>query len=78
MSWIVASQANPSALIRAPHMILAHKGFDGLLLELDAATSVVTAAVIFEDKATSNPRQTITKMSGRSLSYWKRETVKMC
>jgi hypothetical protein len=60
MSWIVASQANPSALIRAPHMILAHKGFDGLQLELDAATNVVTAAVIFEDKATSNPRQTIT------------------
>jgi hypothetical protein len=59
MSWLVASQANPSALIRAPHMILAHKGFDGLQLELDGPTGVVTAAVIFEDKAISNPRQTI-------------------
>jgi hypothetical protein len=59
MSWLVASQANPKALIRAPHMILAHKGFDGLQLVLDAASGVVTAAVIFEDKATDNPRQTI-------------------
>ncbi|MDR3485085.1 MAG: hypothetical protein P4M05_09240 [Bradyrhizobium sp.] len=59
MSWLVASQANPSALIRAPHMILAHKGFDGLQLELDTSSGIVTAAVIFEDKATDNPRQTI-------------------
>jgi hypothetical protein len=57
MSWVAASQANPSAIIRAPHMILAHKGFDGLQLELDAG--VVSAAVIFEDKATDNPRKTI-------------------
>ena len=59
MSWLAASQANPSALIRAPHMILAHKGFDGLQLELDAGTGAVSAAVIFEDKATDNPRETI-------------------
>jgi hypothetical protein len=59
MSWLVASQANPSSLIRAPHMILAHKGFDGLQLELDAESGVVIAAVIFEDKATDNPRHTI-------------------
>lgn len=59
MSWLVASQANPSALIRAPHMILAHKGFDGLQLDLDASSGIVSAAVIFEDKATDNPRKTI-------------------
>ena len=58
ISWLVASQANPSALIRAPHMILAHKGFDGLQLELDTSGGV-SAAVIFEDKATDNPRGTI-------------------
>jgi hypothetical protein len=58
MSWLVASQANPSAIIRAPHMILAHKGFDGLQLELDTGGDV-SAAVIFEDKATDNPRRTI-------------------
>ncbi|WP_439359078.1 hypothetical protein [Bradyrhizobium sp. DASA03007] len=60
MSWLVATQASPSALTRAPHMILAHKGFDGLQLEVDQTTGRVSAAVIFEDKATSNPRQTIT------------------
>jgi hypothetical protein len=40
-------------------MILAHKGFDGLQLEIDAATGAVTAAVIFEDKATDHPRKTV-------------------
>jgi hypothetical protein len=40
-------------------MILAHKGFDGLQLDLDTANGIVTAAVIFEDKATDHPRQTI-------------------
>jgi hypothetical protein len=59
ISWIAANRANPSALIRAPHMILAHKGFDGLQLEIDASSGLVTAAVIFEDKATDNPRTTI-------------------
>jgi hypothetical protein len=38
MSWLAALQANPSAIIRAPHMIVAHKGFDGLQLELDVAS----------------------------------------
>lgn len=59
MSWLAAHTAVPAGLIRAPHMQLAHKGFDGLQLELDADTGTVTAAVIFEDKATSNPRDTI-------------------
>jgi hypothetical protein len=40
-------------------MILAHKGFDGLQLELAGASGVISAAVIFEDKATDNPRKTI-------------------
>ena len=38
---------------------LADKGFDGLQLLLDNENQVVAAAVIFEDKATSNPRATI-------------------
>src|SRR5687767_1374983 len=44
MSWIAAHRAAPTALIRAPHMIPAHKGFDGLQLELDATGQTVTAA----------------------------------
>jgi hypothetical protein len=59
MSWIAAHYSSPGGLIRTPHLILAHKGFDGLQLELDAQQQLVTAAIIFEDKATSNPRDTI-------------------
>ena len=59
MSWIAAHRANPEGLIRGPQMQLAQKGFDGLQLRLDHDNQVVTAAIIFEDKATSNPRDTI-------------------
>jgi hypothetical protein len=40
-------------------MILAHKGFDGLQLEIDSS-GLVSAAIIFEDKATDHARKTIT------------------
>jgi len=59
MSWIAAHVSSPRDLIRPPQMGLADKGFDGLQLELDAAGHSVTAAVIFEDKATERSRQTI-------------------
>lgn len=59
MSWIAARRADPEVYIRAPHMILAHKGFDGLSVRLDKAKKKVLAAVVFEDKATDNPRATI-------------------
>jgi hypothetical protein len=59
MSWVAAHRATPGGIIRAPHMILADKGFDGLQLELDAQGESVTAAIIFEDKATDNPRAMI-------------------
>lgn len=60
MSWIAAQKATPHSIITAPHMILAHKGFDGLQIEIDQASQKVSAAIIFEDKATENPRSTIT------------------
>lgn len=59
ISWIAAYRATPEGIIRAPHMILADKGFDGLQLELDEAGETVIAAIIFEDKATVNPRKVI-------------------
>ncbi|MBI1382898.1 MAG: hypothetical protein GC161_17630 [Planctomycetaceae bacterium] len=59
ISWIAASQVNGVA-IRAPHLIKAHKGFDGLQLRL-SSRGAVTAVIIFEDKATSNPRRTLKK-----------------
>ncbi|MFM0347890.1 hypothetical protein [Paraburkholderia sp. RL17-347-BIC-D] len=61
LSWIAAHRATPGGIIRAPHTNHAHKGFDGLELELDHKSGTVTAAVIFEDKATDNPRRTIQK-----------------
>lgn len=59
MSWIAAHRNNQNGLIRPPQMILAHKGFDGLQLEIDTAAQTVTAAIIFEDKATENARDTV-------------------
>jgi hypothetical protein len=59
MSWIAAHIAKPGSYIRPPHMIAAHKGFDGLQLEMDDTTGAVGAIIIFEDKATDNPRKTI-------------------
>lgn len=59
MSWIAANRATPGGIIRSPHMILADKGFDGLQLVMDENTNTIVAAVIFEDKATDNPRATI-------------------
>lgn len=57
ISWIAAHNDGGVA-IRAPHLIKAHKGFDGLKLELGDDGAVV-AIVVFEDKATDHPRDTI-------------------
>lgn len=59
MSWIAAHKATGGALIRAPQMILADKGFDGLQLKINSKTGLIDAVIIFEDKATENPRATI-------------------
>lgn len=56
MSWIAARRAESDADIRAPYLILAHRGFDGVSVRLDRSKKKVLAAVVFEDKATSNPR----------------------
>lgn len=61
MSWIAARTATPAGIIRSPHMIAADKGFDGLQLDIDASDGKVSAIVVFEDKATENPRETIRK-----------------
>jgi hypothetical protein len=60
ISWIAAHRAETGAVVRAPHMIHAHKGFDGFQLKLDGEAGEITAVVIFEDKATENPRGMIT------------------
>lgn len=59
ISWIAAHRTEKGVVARAPHAIAAHKGFDGMQLRLDKRGTSVTAVVIFEDKATDNPRKTV-------------------
>ncbi|CAB1369835.1 hypothetical protein [Denitratisoma oestradiolicum] len=58
MSWLAAQLRTPGALMNMPHMIHAHKGLDGLQVSIDG-TEKVTAVVLFEDKATENPRSMV-------------------
>ncbi len=58
MSWLAAHVNTPGALIAVPHMIHAEKGLDGFEILLDASQDVI-ATIIFEDKATQNPRRTV-------------------
>lgn len=59
MAWIAAcGLAGKSDRIRAPHMIKAHKGFDGMILALDESASL-RGLIISEEKATDDPRKMI-------------------
>ena len=59
ISWIAARQAPSGSVTRAPHILRADKGFDGLQLQLSDDGKVITAVIVFEDKATENARSTI-------------------
>lgn len=59
ISWIAAHQQRHGAVTRPPHIIKAHKGFDGLQLEMSEDGTSVVGIIIFEDKATDNARGTI-------------------
>jgi hypothetical protein len=61
ISWLAAHQQSHGAVTRPPHIIKAHKGFDGLQLQLTEDGKSIVAVTIFEDKATDNPRETIRK-----------------
>lgn len=58
MSWLAAQMYAPRGLMSTPQMMRADKGLDGLQIVMDAANEV-SAVVIFEDKATENPRKTV-------------------
>lgn len=62
MSWIAANLQSPVSLIAPPHMIHAHKGFDGIHVTVDPKTSEVTSVVICEEKATDNARKMVTRI----------------
>ena len=57
ISWIAAHLQRKGALIRAPQMLKADKGLDGLIVEFDG--DGIARVIICEDKATENPRNTI-------------------
>lgn len=59
MSWIAAHRQDDGALIRSPHMNHAHKGFDGINVQVDRSTDKVLSVVICEEKATEHPRNMI-------------------
>lgn len=57
-SWVAAHAVkSEGSLIRAPHLVPAHKGFDGL--QINVKDGLVEDVIIFEDKATDNPRDTV-------------------
>lgn len=54
-SWIAAHKSKGiNSILRAPHLIPAQKGFDGL--QIDINNGNIEGIVIFEDKATESPR----------------------
>lgn len=59
ISWIAAHIQDNTSLIAPPHMQHAAKGFDGLHVHIDKKTQTVHSVIICEDKATSDPRDTI-------------------
>ena len=58
ISWIVAVEAGAGPA-RPPQMDLASKGFDGLHLRTSRDGSKIKRLIIFEDKATDSPRDTV-------------------
>jgi hypothetical protein len=58
VSWIVAAESRVGPL-RPPQMSHAEKGFDGLQLQLSSDSSRLVRVLVFEDKATENPRKTV-------------------
>jgi len=62
ISWIAACiQSGGNVATSLPHQQLAAKGFDGLLVPLTAQGKSFETLTVCEDKATANPRKTITQ-----------------
>lgn len=67
VSWIAGMLQHPAAKAKAPHLRVADKGFDGLLLEV--SNGMFTKLVLCEDKATTSPRSTITQKVWPELEH---------
>lgn len=58
ISWAAARQsAKQTALLKDPHLSSTAQGLDGLMLELNQASTAIVRATIFEDKCSEHPRQ---------------------
>ena len=62
ISWIAAHLQDPGGLIMEPHMIRAHKGFDGVHVRLNSDNGGVETVVISEEKATKNARKMVLRI----------------
>ena len=60
ISWVAATIQFPDAKACPPHVRKADKGFDGLLIELDATSSGLARVILCEDKASTDPRSLVT------------------
>ncbi|MBR9806486.1 MAG: hypothetical protein GYB49_04585 [Alphaproteobacteria bacterium] len=60
ISWIAAHKQSPGDLIRAPQMIKADKGFDGIQVRFIPTKGGSATVIICEEKATTTPRGKIT------------------
>lgn len=69
ISWIAAHHNKGTAIIRAPHIRKADHGFDGLQLELSDDGISISGVLICEDKATENPRATITSQVWPEIAH---------
>ena len=61
ISWSVAAHCDANLLLDAPHPQPSQKGFDGFFVLLSEDRSSVKSVIFNEDKATENPRYTITQ-----------------
>jgi len=60
LTWIAAHFHRSQTLKSSPHMIPAHKGFDGLELRVNKDLTSVSSVIICEQEATKKPRNKIT------------------
>jgi hypothetical protein len=75
ISWIAAHQNVQGVVTRPPHILKAHKGFDGMQLELSEDGKSIAAVVIFEDKAPITRATPSGRTCGRASLRWKPASV---
>lgn len=67
ISWVAAKLKYPLSHLSAPHVRPADKGFDGVVIAIDANTSL-GSVILCEDKATTDPRKLVTQSIWKELA----------